>query len=184
MKRVLLRLSTTRLLRLLSSEWSSITDSMLKKLQSDFMRLLLVTMLPRLLLVVVVAFSVVSLSHCSSGQQQQEAPIGCYVSGECLFSLIVDDQPAEAPVDCLELCQDFRHEDYQCNYFTYYSDSGVSKTRIHQQSSCVKSKHNVMFQFCFMFQNCAEFGSDGCDDCTSGDSVCPTDPCFVPGIRC
>ncbi len=54
--------------------------------------------------------------------------IGCYVQGECLRSLILKEDPAEDPFQCLEECQ--LYEDgggASCEYFTYFADSGVSE---------------------------------------------------------
>ncbi len=43
-------------------------------------------------------------------------------------SIVLTEDGADSPNECLELCKDYEHEgtgDFECNYFTYYLGTEV-----------------------------------------------------------
>ncbi len=67
------------------------------------------------------------LIFCSFlNQSLGQDPIGCYVSGECRQSLVLDTvDEVDSPFECLQLCLDYEENDRTCGYFTYYLDAKV-----------------------------------------------------------
>lgn len=85
-----------------------------------------------------------------------QSSIGCFVSGECRESLVVDSMVNSAsPEDCLEFCD----QTVDCNHFSHYDDANV----------------------CFAFANCVSFSNTSCSDCISGDAGCSSLQCFITG---
>ena len=77
----------------------------------------------------------------------QSTSVGCFVEGECASSLFVEYTNTEDAQSCLEFCRTVLN----CHHFTHYADSDA----------------------CFAFLNCNELSANSCDDCLSGDAVCP-----------
>lgn len=78
---------------------------------------------------------------------QSEKNIGCYIDGECMNSVSVGFYSSNGTSSCYDFCQTTNG----CNYFTNYLSANL----------------------CFAFLDCVLFNGDNCDDCTSGESVCP-----------
>ena len=82
---------------------------------------------------------------------QLETNIGCYVDGECLNSASIGFYASNGTSSCFDFCQTTAG----CNYFTNYIGDSI----------------------CFAFEDCVDFSNEGCSDCTSGESVCPSLEC-------
>ena len=80
-------------------------------------------------------------------EAQASNSIGCFVQGECANSLYVEYADSPDAQACLEFCRSILN----CHQFTHYADSNG----------------------CFAFLNCNELSTNTCDDCLSGDAVCP-----------
>ena len=91
----------------------------------------------------------------SHARADQKYTVGCFVSGECVNSIVSGVAVANSVGECVNFCQSAT----SCEYFSFNPADNV----------------------CLVFDDCPELSNENCDSCVSGNRGCPNEICGFPG---